>query len=145
MAKKYSVAKFLTAINGTGNKTLPDGKPDPAGNGCAGIMTIVASRMGCDWHTADHWIQSHLILSQAFKDQENRILDVCEGILNEEINQKNLDVVKWYLSKKGKHRGYGDRVEYFNVDLSTLSDDQIDALAAGEDLAHVLKRTRTQG
>lgn len=102
----YTVAKFLEAIRGKGQKDDPDYLP-----ACGGIVTTVAKRAGCDWHTAKKWIDEHETLRLAFQDERERVLDLCETRLIDSINQGDIDSAKWMLSRLGRNRGYVERTQ----------------------------------
>lgn len=92
MAKKTDVA-ILEAIKGSG-----------------GIMSTIARKLGVTWHTADSWIRESGELMEALKDEKETILDMAESTLLTKIKEGDEQSAKWYLSKIGKLRGYGDSV-----------------------------------
>lgn len=92
MARKTDVA-ILEAIKGSG-----------------GIMSTIARKLGVTWHTADSWIRESGELMEALKDEKETILDMAESTLLNKIKEGDEQSAKWYLSKKGKQRGYGDSV-----------------------------------
>lgn len=92
MARKTDVA-ILEAIKGSG-----------------GIMSTIARKLGVTWHTADSWIRESEELMEALKDEKETILDMAESTLLNKIKEGDEQSAKWYLSKIGKLRGYGDSV-----------------------------------
>ncbi len=76
-----------------------------------GIVTTVARKMGCDWHTARKYIDNYPTIGQAYKDECESVLDMCESALFTNIKSGDTQDAKWFLSKRGKHRGYGDQVD----------------------------------
>ncbi len=76
-----------------------------------GIVTTVARKMGCDWHTARKYIDNYPTIGQAYKDECESVLDMCESALFTNIKTGDTSDAKWFLSKRGKHRGYGDQVD----------------------------------
>lgn len=92
MARKTDVA-ILEAIKGSG-----------------GIMSTIARKLGVTWHTADSWIRESGELMEALKDEKETILDMAESTLLNKIKEGDEQSAKWYLSKIGKLRGYGDSV-----------------------------------
>jgi hypothetical protein len=92
MARKTDVA-ILEAIKGSG-----------------GIMSTIARKLGVTWHTADSWIKESGELMEALKDEKETILDMAESTLLNKIKEGDEQSAKWYLSKIGKQRGYGDSV-----------------------------------
>ena len=73
-----------------------------------GIMSTIARRLDVTWHTADSWIRESEKLMEALKDEKETILDMSESTLLKRIKEGDEQSAKWYLSKKGKMRGYGD-------------------------------------
>lgn len=77
-----------------------------------GIVNTIAGRLGCSWNTARDKIQKHEATRIAFDNEREKILDVSEGVvLNEIINKKNEGTAKWVLSRLGKKRGFAEKVE----------------------------------
>ena len=85
---------FLDAIPGTG-----------------GIVTAIAKRVGCSWHTADKYIKKHPTIQRAYRDECERVLDMAEAKVIELISAGDPQMLRYYLSTKGKHRGYTERQE----------------------------------
>lgn len=121
---KYTDRQFLMAI--LGGYPDPSGRTDDKGKpiivpGSGGIITTIAVRLGCDWHTANIYCRddkSHPALVQAISDEENRILDGAQSVIVKSIMGGNTDDAKWYLSKKGKDRGFGtdeEQTKYHEV------------------------------
>ena len=78
--------------------------------GSGGIMSSIARKLGVTWHTADSWIRESGELMEALKDEKETILDMAEATLLKKIKEGDEQSAKWYLSKIGKLRGYGDSV-----------------------------------
>lgn len=79
--------------------------------GTFGIMSKIAATLQVDWHTADKLTQKWQETRQALNDEIEQSLDLTEGYLMKSISDGNTQDGKWYLTKKGKHRGYGDKIE----------------------------------
>jgi hypothetical protein len=90
--------------------------------GCGGITLTVATRLGCEWHTADKYIKKWESTKQAFADESDKGLDRAESLIARNIDlglriqQETKQPVdssdaKWLLSRKGKDRGYAERRE----------------------------------
>jgi len=121
MGKLLNAAQFIEAIQGTG-----------------GIKTTIAARLGCNWHTVDKWCRTVPSVKAAYEDECERMLDVAESVVLQalrddlkvrvEVRKKDgtvtmhmaakpldpptrLQMVRYYLSTKGKHRGYSERTE----------------------------------
>ena len=74
----------------------------------AGIITTIARRVGCDWHTAKRYINDYPTINQAYRDEEERTKDMAEATVLKSIEKGETGDAKWYLSRKAKDRGYGD-------------------------------------
>jgi len=98
--------KVLDAIEGSGGTTL-----------------AVAGRLGCAWHTAKAYIEKWESTKQAFEAETEKTLDRAESLIARNIDlglriqqETKLPVdssdAKWVLSRKGKDRGYAERLEH---------------------------------
>ena len=99
-------------------------------------MSVVAKRIGASWHTAARYVDMWEESRQAWSNEQETILDLAESKAHEAINKGDTAMIKWYLSKKGKERGYADSIEVsgpkgkpVNLNLSALSDDELRALS----------------
>lgn len=103
MSYKYSETKILKAIKDSG-----------------GIITVIQKRLGCvSWLCAKQNIEKFESTRQAYLDEKEKILDIAESSLVKSIQEGNTQDGKWYLSKKGKERGYADEVPIVNVNNVT--------------------------
>ena len=96
---KYTAQDFKTAIPGTG-----------------GIISTIARKVGCDWTTAKKYITTMPTVQQAYQDECESVLDMAEGVLMKGIKGGDTADAKWYLSRKGKRRGYVERQEVSGAD-----------------------------
>ena len=115
MSKQYKAQTFIDAIPGTG-----------------GIVSAIARRVGCTWGTAQKYVTEFPTVKAAFDDECESTLDLAESIVRQNMilaqmlqrptkdDATGKDVypdpvdssdAKWYLSKRGKKRGYGDSLE----------------------------------
>lgn len=94
MGIKFTAEEAIQAIKGSG-----------------GIVTTIADRLGCAWGTARTYIDNHPTVLQAYNDETERMLDMDEAVLFKSIKEGNTADAKWHLSRKGKHRGYAERIE----------------------------------
>lgn len=107
-----------------------------------GIMSRIAKNLdGCEWHTAEKYVNRWAETRQAFADEDERALDLSESKMIEQIAAGDGPMIRFHLATKGKRRGYTERTELsgpeggpieHNVkpDLSQLSDQELSALAA---------------
>lgn len=133
MSMNYTREQVLKAIKGSG-----------------GITSTVARRLQCDWHTAQRYVQKWAGTRQAFDAENEAIVDLAESVLLKNIQlasqvQQQGEMVdtkdaKYVLSTRGKDRGYSERqeIDLRNVDLSQLTEHQLERLANGDDLLRVL-------
>ena len=75
-------------------------------DGSGGIISQIARKLDVEWHTADTYIKKWEETRQAYQDEENRVLDLAESKLLSAIKNGEIAEVKWYLSRKGRKRGY---------------------------------------
>ena len=94
----------------------------------AGIISTIAKRVGCHWHTAKKYIFGMPTVLAAYEDECNKVLDLAETVILESLQQKDEQMAKWYLTMKGRDRGYAQtqrnevtgadgeplRIEYIN-------------------------------
>lgn len=95
MARHFTKQQVLDAISGSG-----------------GIISAIAGRLGCGWHTADTAIGKWEETKAAYRDEEQKILDLAESKIVAAIQEGSLDAAKYYLGKKGRKRGYGDVLSF---------------------------------
>jgi hypothetical protein len=76
-----------------------------------GVMSTIASRLSCTWYTAQSWVNASPETLRAYKDEEEKILDTADIGLYKEVQNGNLQAIKWIQATKGKRRGYVERVE----------------------------------
>jgi hypothetical protein len=108
----------------------------------AGIYTAAAEKLGCATNTVRNYVLRSKRLQEVVRDVQETTLDVAESTLLTAMQKGNLTAAIFYLKTKGKHRGYVERVEQTgknggpipvaNVDVPSLSDEQLDRLARGD-------------
>ena len=97
--KTYTTKQFIDAIPGSG-----------------GIITAIARRIGCDWHTAKKYITIHSTVAQAYEAECESVLDLAETSLIKSVREREAWAVKYLLATKGKGRGYTERQEITGAD-----------------------------
>ena len=88
--------------------------------GSNGIMTRVSNSLGCAYDTARKYMAMYPAAQAAFADEIEKVLDVAESKLFKAINSDDMESVKWFLSRRGKHRGYSERTEVTGPDGGQL-------------------------
>jgi len=86
-----------------------------------GIITTIARRLHVNWNTARTYCNKWESTRQALQEEVETTLDIAEmGIINA-IKNGDTNTIKWYLSTKGKHRGYTTEVlENLKTDTEPL-------------------------
>jgi transposase len=79
--------------------------------GSGAIMSTIAKRLDVAWHTADKYCHKTEETKQALENEIERTLDLAESVLLESIKSGNTQDAKWYLSTKGKTRGFNEKYE----------------------------------
>jgi len=77
--------------------------------GSAGIISRIAKKVGCDWHTAKKYIGKYPTVRQAYEDEREQVLDIAESVVIDALKDKDLITAKWILGMKGADRGYMQR------------------------------------
>lgn len=103
MSNRYKATDFIVAIPGSG-----------------GIISTIAKRVGCDWWTARRAIDSMPTVKEVYDSESETVLDMAESVLLKNIKEGDSADAKWYLSRKGKARGYVERQEMTGPDGSAI-------------------------
>ena len=103
MGNGYTAQTFIDAIPGTG-----------------GIISAIARKVGCEWNTAKKYIDQYPTVRAAYDAECEAMLDLAESTVLKNIKDGDTQDAKWYLTKKGKRRGYGDAVEVTGADGGAL-------------------------
>nr|DAW30082.1 MAG TPA: putative terminase small subunit [Caudoviricetes sp.] len=98
-------------------------------DGSYGIVSTVAAKLHCNWHTADGYIKKWPETLQALTDEEESKLDFVEGKAIKKINEGDGAMIRFYLATKGKKRGftYDEKLEADETaedkELNIITDD----------------------
>ena len=100
--------------------------------GSAGVYSTIAKRVGCDWRTVKKYVETMPTVEAVYNDECETNIDVAESVVLNNIKaalarqQKAAqdgrpEIVdsadaKWYLTRKGKSRGYVERSEITGAD-----------------------------
>jgi len=107
---RYKASQFIAAIPGS-----------------AGIISIITRRVGCDWNTTKKYVTQYPTVAAAYAAEIETPLDTAESVVIRNIQlaakqQQEADApvdsadAKWYLTMKGKNRGYSTRQEITGAD-----------------------------
>ena len=124
-ANHHTAKEFIRAIEGTG-----------------GIITDIATNVGCCWNTAKKYITEYATVRAAYEQECEAVLDSAETVIVNDIrNAKDVQTSKWFLTMKGADRGYaptqrqqisgpdGDPIKTQQIaepDLSNLTDEELE-------------------
>lgn len=71
-----------------------------------GLISEVAKRLHCEWHTAKKYIEKWQDTELAFIDEEETKLDFVESKAIKAIEKDDSAMIRFYLATKGKKRGF---------------------------------------
>lgn len=93
--EKYTLEQVLAAIKGS-----------------AGIKETIRRRLGCNSrNTVDNYLRRYATAQAAYDEEKESVGDAAESVIIGAIRDKDRDAAKWYLAKKHRDRGYGDKSE----------------------------------
>jgi predicted transcriptional regulator len=83
-----------------------------AAKGTGGILMQIAKRLDCTREAVSRWVSKNGEYAQPilFHERE-QILDMAEGSLFQQVQEKQAWATKYLLSTKGKERGYVEKQE----------------------------------
>ena len=73
-----------------------------------GYITYTAKKLKCTYNTLKNFIEKSKTCQEALLVAKECILDLAEKTLVDKMRDGNLDATKFYLTSKGKERGYGN-------------------------------------
>lgn len=97
VAKAYTLEEVLQAVKGSG-----------------AIMSVVATRLGCEWQTAKKYVLKYPEAVELFNSEELKGVDFAESKLLELVKNGDLNAITLYLKHKGRRRGWGTEAEAMN-------------------------------
>lgn len=74
--------------------------------GSYGIISTIAARLHCNWHTVNNTIKLYPECMQALADENETVLDFTESKAIERIKDGDGSMIRFLLATKGKKRGY---------------------------------------
>ena len=75
--------------------------------GSYGIISTIAARLHCNWHTVNNTIKLYPECMQALADENETVLDFTESKAIERIKDGDGSMIRFILATKGRKRGYG--------------------------------------
>ena len=91
---EYTEDQLLEAIKDTG-----------------GIMSRIADKLGCSWHSAEKHVNKNEVAKQAYKDERQGLIDDSENVIRNAVKGGDVQSAKFVLMTLGKNRGYTERQE----------------------------------
>ncbi len=76
--------------------------------GSYGIISTIAKRLHCNWHTVNNTIKLYPECMQALADENETVLDFTESKAIERIKDGDGAMIRFLLATKGRKRGYGE-------------------------------------
>lgn len=112
-----------------------------------GMVYIAARRLGCEPKTIYNYAKRYKSIQDEINNQRGLMGDVAEMALYTAITEKQPWAVQFYLKTQAKDRGYVERQEVsnFNIEVSNLTDEQLERIANGEDPLQVARTTKSGG
>lgn len=77
-----------------------------------GIISTVAKRLGKDWSTARRYINMWDETKALFNAEVERVTDLAENRLIQQISEGERWAIKFWLTTKGKSRGFTQQMEF---------------------------------
>jgi len=90
---QFTAKQFIDAIPGTG-----------------GIISTIAKRVGCNWHTAQKYITEYATIAKAYMDECAIIDDLAVSTVMKSIKDGDVATAKWWLAKK-RSKEFGDHLD----------------------------------
>lgn len=103
-----------------------------------GVKAEAARILRVHYNTIANYVRKWPELEDVFAQAREHTLDKAELKLQEHIELGSLQALMFYLSTQGRERGYTKTRTTVNVDLSKLSDAQLERLSRGEPIDRVL-------
>jgi len=79
----WTAEEFIKAIPGTG-----------------GVISSIADRVGCVWHTAKKYIENHPTVKQAYENEKHKVDDKAVSNLLVAIKDGDLSISMWWVRMK---------------------------------------------
>lgn len=79
-------------------------------NSC-GIILNIAQKLNCHWSTAESYINKYQSCIDALRYEQESAIDNAENKMYDLINAKDPQMIRYFLSTKGKKRGYTEKQE----------------------------------
>ena len=68
--------------------------------GTGGVITVIAERVGCAWHTAKKYITEYPTIKQAYNNEKHKVDDKAISNVYLAISKGDLETSKWWIRMK---------------------------------------------
>ena len=104
-----------------------------------GFYSVIAERLGVAWATVKSAVEESDAAQLAIRAEEEKTLDFVEGKAIARIKADDGAMIRFYLSTKGKKRGYTyeDKLE----DDDTTEDNTLNVICDGEEVDPIDPKT----
>ncbi len=109
-----------------------------------GMVYLAAKMLNCNPQTVYNYAKRYKSVQQTIDDERGLFLDKTEGALDNAVNRGEGWAIAFALKTLGKHRGYVEKQQIeqktttLEIDLSSLTTEQLRRLAEGEDITKIL-------
>lgn len=100
-----------------------------------GMVYVAARKLGCSHQTVYNYAKRYATVQQVIDEETGHFIDTGELALKRAVLAGEGWAVCFLLKTKGKERGYVERHQLEHsgkIDVSTLSDEQLDAIIDSE-------------
>jgi hypothetical protein len=97
------------------------------------VSDIAASLGGCEWHTAQRYVNRWAETRAAYDDESERALDLSESQLLKAVQAGDGPMIRFHLATKGKNRGYVERTELDGPDGRPIPIQIVERVIAPQD------------
>ena len=97
-----------------------------------GLLSVTANRLGCTRQKVENYVNRYPTVARAVVEEREKLIDVAEAKLFEQIQEGEQWAVQFVLKTLGKRRGYVERQEITGAEsgpitLRVVYDDRIDS------------------
>ena len=85
-----------------------------------GLVQRVAEKLDCSWQTARTYIDRYPVARLELDTETQVLLDTAENVVHEALKAGDIQAAKWFLTTKGKDRGYADRLELESTTVTSI-------------------------
>lgn len=105
-----------------------------------GIAARAAEMLGCDRQTVLNYCKRYATVQAAREEAKETLNDWVESQMIKRIQAGDTTMMIWWSKTQMRSRGFVDRVENrnYDIDLSKLTNEQLERVAAGEDPLQVV-------